>query len=440
MATGINGNEKHGKDALTAKPDGFEPVLPTSSDSPILHYEGQLAKSDILEPVSTPFSIFDDGRFIHVDRIVSDSFLLSDNYLALKQMLVDGIKVDLIYTDPPYGTGREFHSRNLEHSYKDLLNPAAYIEFLRRRFILMNELLADDGSIYVHIGPQMLSHVKVLLDEIFGANQFRNIITRRKCSSKNYTKNQYANIHDYILFYTKCNNYKWNKPGITPSTEWIDKEYPKQDSNGRYKLVPVHAPGTRQGETGKPWRGKLPPRGKHWQYTPSKLDELDRAGEIHWSKNNNPRRKVYLPKDKKRPLTDYWANYRDAHHQSIRITGYPTEKNLDMLKIIVSASSDPDDLILDPFCGSGTALQAAAELNRQFIGIDESFAAAHSTALRLNQGVRPMGDYVNNKKQQYSQDELFSNPSKIPSHLLVASWLLEAYPDDISELHSIWSE
>lgn len=142
----------------------------------------------------------------------------------------------------------------------------------------------------------------------------------------------------------------------------------------------------------------LPPPGKHWQYTPEKLEEMDKKGEIHWSCNGNPRRKVCFDNNKLLGITDYWDNYRDAYHQSIKITGYPTEKNLDMLKMIINASSNPGDIILDAFCGSGTTLQAADELDRKWIGIDQSPIALKTCLKRLNYGLSAMGDYVKSTK------------------------------------------
>ena len=126
-----------------------------------------------------------------LDQIPDKSFVLGDNFFVLNRMLHDNKKVTLFYLDPPYGTGFDFHSRDLEHSYKDRMGQLAYIEFMRRRIILMRECMADDGSIYVHIGHKMLSHLKVLMDEVFGTNNFRSLITRRKCSSKNFTRRQY---------------------------------------------------------------------------------------------------------------------------------------------------------------------------------------------------------------------------------------------------------
>ena len=307
----------------------------------------------------------------------------------------------------------------------------------------MRELLDDAGSIYIHIGHQMVAELKLILDEVFGPKNFRNLISRKKCSSKNFTKNQYSNLNDYVLFYTKSNNYVWNQPSKQADAEWIAKEYTKFDERGQYKLVPVHAPGVRRGETGNKWRGVEPPLGKHWQYTPSRLDALDSDGQIHWSKNGNPRRKVYLPENKGIALTDYWDDFRDAHHQSILITGYPTEKNFDMLKMIIGASSNLGDLVIDPFCGSGSLLHAADTLGRQWIGFDQSFVAAKTVLTRLTAGRKPMGDFVNRQQEP----DLFTER---PTHqkqrseglsgsfdVLIDEEIASQYPRQVEELAGI---
>lgn len=396
MATGILGHEKLSADSLNAALSHKEPhPLPSGSDTPLLVYPNRLPEAEVLSPLRASFLQVDAaGHATPIQQIPVNSLMLADNLFGLHGLLTSKHKATLIYLDPPYNTGMEFQSRQLQHAYSDQLGAAAYLEFMRRRLILMRELLTDDGSIYVHIGHQMVSHLKVIMDEIFGYKNFRNIITRRKCSSKNFTKHQYSNLNDYVLFYSKSADYKWNQPGERPDEDWIEKEYPKVDQRGRYKLVPIHAPGTRNGATGETWRGMMPPPGKHWQYVPAKLDEFDRAGEIHWSRNGNPRRKVYLTLDKLVPYTDYWERFRDAHHQSIAVTGYPTEKNLAMLRMIVSASSDAGDLVIDPFCGSGTTMHAANDLGRSWIGIDQSFNAIKATITRLRHGLEPMGDFV----------------------------------------------
>tara|TARA_Y100001949_G_C15923870_1_gene302528 strand:- start:217 stop:912 length:696 start_codon:yes stop_codon:yes gene_type:complete len=212
---------------------------------------------------------------------------------------------------------------------------------------------------------------------------------------------------------------------MKPDAEWLQKEYSKEDSKGRFKLVPVHAPGTRNGATGREWKGKMPPPGKHWQYAPEKLDELDAAGEIHWSKNGNPRRKVYLTNDKTVPYTDYWKDFRDAHHQSIKITGYPTEKNLDMLKLIVQSATEKGDLVIDPFVGSGTTIDAANQLERRWIGMDQSFTSAKTVMRRFKQGLQAMGDYV--EKQHINQASLFDSNIDIVSNSTKVNFVVDDY-------------
>lgn len=440
MATGITKREQHSEDAISALDLYKEPVpLPSSNAEVTLNYPNKADRTVIVNPIPRRFLMMCRGRAVEVSELPGNAFILDDNFFVLNELIHKDVKVGLYYLDPPYGTGYDFQSRDLEHAYKDSMGSAAYIEFMRRRLILMRETMTDDGSIYVHIGHQMLGHLKILMDEVFGSDNFRNLITRRKCSSKNFTRKQYANINDYILFYSKGKSYKWNKPGIKPTQDWIEREYPKLDNLGRrYKLVPVHAPGTRNGTTGQPWRGRMPPPGKHWQYTPAKLEELDRQGDIHWSRNGNPRRKVYWSSNKKRALTDYWDQYRDAHHQSIKITGYPTEKNLAMVKMIVEASSDEGDLVVDPFCGSGTTLHAARDLGRRYLGLDASFSAARATLRRMRHGMQPMGDYVNNHLNK-AEIRLFSESDEEEQlcHFVVNSELHEAYPQEIHKIGEI---
>ncbi len=454
MATGVNGHERVGPDTVTASRPHRDPhPLPADNAKVVLQYPGKIPEAEILAASPVSYTLVDaDGAFVPCGEVAPNAVLLSDNFHALHTLLEQRASATLVYLDPPFATGMDFHSRGLEHAYADKLGDAAYLEFMRRRLVLLRELLTDDGSLYLHIGHQMVGHLKALLDEVFGPKCFRNIITRRKCSSKNFTSKQYANIHDYILFYTRSANYKWNQPGERPDDAWIEREYPKTDAKGRYKLVPVHAPGTRRGETGKPWRGKMPPPGKHWQYAPAKLDELDERGEIHWSQNGNPRRKVYLVADKLVALTDYWAQFRDAHHQSIRVTGYPTEKNLAMLRTIVGASSDAGDLVVDPFCGSGTTLEAAHLEQRRWIGIDESFAAVTATVQRLRHGTTAMGDYIDRAEPNRSQaaqmlfevgepiDDMASSvstPSAPQFALAVDTELIEEHAQQIAQIGSI---
>lgn len=330
-------------------------------------------------------------RLYHADNLDVLSLLTQDEKVCEK--------VTLIYIDPPYNTGGAFETRDFKHAYDDCFSINEYLDFMRKRLELMRQLLSDEGSIYVHLDSNMVFHVKVMMDEIFGMHNFKGMITRKKCKSKNYTKKTYGNISDYILFYTKTENPVWNRPYEEWNDEKILKEYPyiEEDTGRRYKKVPIHAPGTRNGATGMPWRGMLPPEGKHWQFTPDKLDEMDTRGEIYWSSNGNPRRKVYLDQSRGIPVQDIWLDYLDANNQNTLITGYPTEKNLDMLKRIIETSSRKGDLVLDCFAGSGTTLIAAEELGRQWIGVDIGDESIATIMNRFKNGSQPMGDYVKKK-------------------------------------------
>lgn len=323
-------------------------------------------------------------------------------------------KVTLIYIDPPYNTGGAFETRDFKHAYDDRFTIESYLSFMRKRIELMHRLLSNEGSIYVHLDSNMVFHVKVMMDEIFGMQNFKGMITRKKCKSKNFTRKTYGNISDYILFYSKTGAPVWNRPYEQWSDEKILKEYPfiEEDTGRRYKRVPVHAPGTRNGATGGPWRGMMPPAGKHWQFTPDKLDDMDARGEIYWSQNGNPRRKVYLDKSNGVPVQDIWLDFLDVNNQNTLITGYPTEKNIDMLKRIIETSSRPGDLVLDCFAGSGTTLVAAEELGRQWIGVDIGDEAISTIKERFKNGTRPMGDYVTGKKKQEMELSLFSDGKK----------------------------
>lgn len=373
--------------------------LPQDGAKASIVYANKLSEDKILAPIEARYINLKDKKK-KLEAIEPNSFVLSDNFLGLNNLYTSGQKAKLIYLDPPYSTGSNFISRDLSQAYEDKVSDARYIETIRRRLILMREILDDEGSIYLHIGEEMLAHLKVVMDEIFGEKNFRNLITRRKCSSKNFTKNQYSNLNDYILFYSKTKNYIWNQPTTEPDDDWKAREYPKLDEKGQYKLVPVHAPGVRKGLTGTAWKGMMPPKGKHWQYQPEKLEALDKAGYIHWSKNGNPRRKVYLDDHKGIAMTDYWDQYRDAFHQSTFITGYPTEKNLEMLKMIISASSNIGDLVIDPYSGSGTTIYAANLLDRKWIGMDQSILSAQTIIKRFKSGMSQMGDYVKKTPQK----------------------------------------
>jgi adenine-specific DNA-methyltransferase len=375
---------------------GFRPAEEASlgGTATSLHYSGKKSKEEVLATVPASVATLWSGP----DGDGKNRLYFGDNLRVLAGLLSDAAvcgRVRLVYIDPPFATQTAFHSRKLQHAYEDTLFGAEFIESLRWRLILLRELLADDGSIYLHLDEKMVFHIKVIMDEVFGLGSYRNCITRKKCNPKNYTRKKFGNVSDYILFYTKSDNYTWNRP-VEPWTESRAKEYQYTEpkTGRRFMKVPVHAPGVRNGETGKPWRGMLPPPGKHWQFPPNKLEELDAAGEIFWSSNGNPRRKVYLDESDGVGVQDIWLDFRDAHNQNVCITGYPTEKNPELLRRIVEASSNPGDLVLDCYGGSGTTLAVADGLDRRWIGIDNSPEAIRTMLQRFANGTQPMGDFV----------------------------------------------
>ncbi|CUS33616.1 Modification methylase EcaI (modular protein) [Candidatus Nitrospira nitrosa] len=381
-----------------------------------LTYPGKLSQAQILaEPALAKFYAAQQ-----VDSL--NRLYCGDNLAALKALIEDPEireKVTLVYIDPPFATKGTFLSRKQKMAYDDDLCGAVYVESLRQRLLLLRELLSSSGSIYLHLDETMVFQMKLVMDEVFGISNYRNMIVRKKCNPKNYTRKAYGNVADFILFYTKTDRYTWNRP-VEPLTEQSTKEYHyvEPETGRRFMKVPVHAPGKRNGATGGTWRGKLPPPGKHWQYTPETLDGMDARGEIFWSKNGNPRRKVYLDEHPGVGIQDIWLEFRDAHNQNIEITGYPTEKNPDLLRRIIQASSNPGDLVLDCYAGSGTTMAVANDLQRHWIGVDRSPVAINTIFERFERGLIPMGDYVSKPPKSIKADpepSLFDSLEEIPS-------------------------
>jgi adenine-specific DNA-methyltransferase len=397
VATGLPKTQWNGDQTLS--PAAEHPLEPSKA---VLCYEGKRSENAVL--MTRPAEILPLWRDPHLSGDdPGNRLFFGDNLPVLARLFQDPLvrgKVRLVYIDPPFATKSVFQSRAQADAYSDLLIGAHYIEFIRERLIFLRELLSDDGSIYIHLDENMAFHIKVVMDEVFGAENYRNWITRKKCNPKNYTRKTYGNVSDFILFYTKSAHYVWNRPfdDWTPDRAQKEYQYVEEMTGRRYKKVPLHAPGVRNGETGKPWRGVNPPLGKHWQFPPRVLDEMDARGEIYWSPNDNPRRKIYLENSNGIPVQDIWLDFRDAHNQNIEITGYPTEKNPDLLQRIIGASSDPGDLVLDCFAGSGTTLAVASQLGRRWIGIDKSAQAIGTTLRRFGKGLERMGDFVDKSK------------------------------------------
>ena len=317
--------------------------------------------------------------------------IYGDNFrsLTLLQKKYKG-KVNLIYIDPPFATNSVFRiddartssismSSDSKIAYSDVIVGKKYLSALKKRLKLAYGLLSDNGSMYLHIDHKIAYDVKPILDDIFGDANFRNSIARIKSNPKNFKQKGYGNIQDTILFYTKSKDHVWNDPHVAPGKDRL-KRFNRKDSNGFYTTVPLYGPGEiKNGNTSTAWNGTSPPVGRHWRCSTARLDELNGQNLIEWSKNGNPRLKVYSKQvaSKGVRLQDIWK-FKDP-----ACSTYPTEKNLEMLETIVKASTNPNDIVLDFYCGSGTALLAAAKNSRRFVGIDSSMEAIKCCAERL---------------------------------------------------------
>ncbi|MFV0605803.1 MAG: site-specific DNA-methyltransferase [Niabella sp.] len=317
----------------------------------------------------------------------------ANNLIALKQ-LITGYnlkgKIDLIYIDPPFATNNIFtitngrantisNSSNGTVAYADTLKGFEFIEFIRERLVLLHMLLSDKGSIYLHIDYKIGHYVKIVMDEVFGIENFRNDITRIKCNPKNFARKGYGNVKDLILFYSKSDNLIWNEPKTPYTKEDKLKLFPKTENGRRYTTIPLHAPGeTQNGKTSQAFKGILPPQGRHWRSEVGVLEQWDDNGLIEWSDKGNPRKKIYLDEQEGKRMQDIWE-FKDPQYPV-----YPTEKNADLLDLIVNTSSNEDSIVLDCFAGSGTTLKSAQINGRQWIGIDQSEEAIKTIISKLN--------------------------------------------------------
>lgn len=310
----------------------------------------------------------------------SNLLIFDDNLNAMQFLLQEKAyknALDLIYIDPPFATNNTFRmgstisaSLSANVAYDDKFSLEAYLEFLYYRFILMREMLSEKGSIYVHTDSKIGHYVKIVLDEIFGKERFINDITRIKCNPKNFAKKGYGNVKDSILFYSKGADFIWNEVSQKVSQSDLAKRFNKRDEKGAYTTIPLHAPGeTKNGESGQEWNGLKPPKGRHWRCALSELDNLQKGGLIEWSKNGNPRKKIYAKDYEYKKIQDIWE-FKDS--QKVL---YPTQKNTALLRQIILMSSNENSLVMDCFCGGGGFLQEAFGLGRRFIGIDESAQA-----------------------------------------------------------------
>jgi DNA modification methylase len=302
--------------------------------------------------------------------------------------------VDLIYIDPPFNSNRNYEvfwgETKEKRSFEDRHESTkAYIEYMRPRCVELHRVLKKTGSFYYHCDWHASHYVKVMLDQIFGESQFLNEIIWRRTTAKSQSHKQFPNNHDSIFLYSGVGrDHTFHRQFVPHSEERIKQHYSniEAETGRRYSLGDLTAEGTRKGSSGMPWRGiDIAAKGNHWKYTIQNLEELDRSGRIYWPKRSGgmPRLKRYLDQQQGVQIDTIWSDIPPINSQAREALGYPTQKPLALLERIVKASSNENDIILDAFCGCGTALVEAQLLKRQWIGIDISPTACRVMAQRL---------------------------------------------------------
>jgi DNA modification methylase len=321
---------------------------------------------------------------------------------ALRQQIEDAGGLKLIYIDPPFDVGADF-SIDIEiggetfHKEPNILEQIAYrdtwgrgadsfIAMMYERLILMRDLLAEDGSVYVHLDYRMLHHVRLAMDEVFGSERFLNQIVWKRTSAHS-SANRYGPVHDALLYFSKSDSPAWNQVFEPYAKSYVDEFYTHTDPDGRrWTRSDLTGAGIRNGATGETWRGiNISAKGRHWFSAPEELDRLDAAGRIHWPAKDGtmPRLKRYLDEQLGVPLQDVWGDISPIHNMGPERVGYPTQKPEALLERIIKASSNEGDLVADFFIGSGTTAAVAEKLGRKWLASDLGKFGIHTTRKRL---------------------------------------------------------
>ena len=334
-----------------------------------------------------------------------NKLIWGDNLLVTGSLLEKFAgKIDLIYIDPPFAVGADFAFRAAvgesevevdkepsaieAKAYRDTWGRGydSYLEMLSRRLTLMRELLSENGTIYVHVGPTVSHYVRVLLEEIFGSSQFVNEVIWRRAFAHN-DPSRCGQIHDTIFIFQKGERRTWNTVYQEPSKDYVEQFFDQYDDvrKERYNRLPMDAP--RHGDGGNliyEWKGVWPAPNRTWAYVKEKMQEFDREGRIHYPKTRGmPRLKRYESEYEGTVLQDIWIDVNKIHNQSQELLGYSTQKPEVLLDRIIRSSSNPGELVADLFSGSGTTLAVAEKLGRRWIGCDLGRWGIHVSRKRL---------------------------------------------------------
>lgn len=391
-----------------------ELVLPARDTSGL--WRGQTVAEDLYQPWY--------NRLIYGDNMLAMQALLKGDPANGTPSLRGA--VDLIYIDPPFDSKADYRTKiNLpgttveqrptvieQFGYSDLWQngTVSYLEYMYPRLVLMRELLSERGSIYVHIDWHVGHYMKIILDDIFGKENFLNEIIWRRSYSHN-DGNKFGAIHDTLLFYSKTDEYLYNPVLVPRSDEETAEEYPNicEITGKRYKSVSLNAAGA-GGPREFGDRGLLfPPNGTHWRWSQERIDEGLRTGKIFFSSTGTPRYKQYADDIEGKQVQDLWFDFMAISSRSNEGVGYVTQKPEKLLDRILKASSNEGDLVCDFFGGSGTTAAVAEKLGRRWITTDIGKPAALVMRKRLiDQEAKPflyqaVGDY---QKQAFATSHI----------------------------------
>lgn len=337
-----------------------------------------------------------------------------DNLQVMSHMLKDFRgKIDLIYIDPPFDSKADYKIRikikkqNItsdslafeEKQYGDIWTNDEYLQFLYERLLILRELLSEKGSIFVHCDYHKNYHIRCLLDEVFGPDNFKNeIVWRRKGGSALGTMNSLSNATDTIYWYSKTTTYTLNPVYTEAPKEYVDNQFRYSDPDGRrYMITVMRSPNPRPNLMYDYKGYKMPPNG--WAVTLEKMKELDSLGYLHFpdSKDKQIYKKIYLDEYRGQAVNNLWTEISTLKGNNSEITNYPTQKPEELLSRIVEMASNPGDLIFDCFMGSGTTQAVAMKLGRRFIGADINLGAIQTTTKRLIGIAEALSSDVENK-------------------------------------------
>jgi site-specific DNA-methyltransferase (adenine-specific) len=265
----------------------------------------------------------------------------------------------------------------------------AYIDYMRPRCVELYRVLKKTGSFYYHCDWHASHYVKIMLDQIFGENQFQNEVIWKRTHAHGNIGRRFGVVNDSIFFYTKSDDYAWNQEYLAFEEDYVNRRFNYRDPDGRrWQSVTLRNPGKRP-NLHYPYTASNAvtylPHPNGWSCDLERMKKYDREGRLHFPSKagGQLRLKMYLDESSGPKLQNIWDDIPPINSQAAEALGYPTQKPLRLLERIIKASSNENDIVLDAFCGCGTALVAAQKLKRQWIGIDISPTSCRVMAKRL---------------------------------------------------------